>query len=131
MSRVFAYRKNQGNATPDGFRAIKVSLGADKQLLLALCRLPREDVGTKEEDLDGLARRLARRDAGVVFRHRDLGGWSGGRDRDGGGFLGSFHYRLIEILQVWFVCECLCVEGRLLEIRLGEEGEEGKDGMLR
>ena len=91
-SRVFAYRKDQGNTTPDSLRAIKASLGAEKQLLLALCRLPRENVGTKEEDLDGLAGRQARSDSGVVFRDGDLGSGYGGRDRNSRGFLGSFHY---------------------------------------
>ena len=66
--RVPAYRKDEGNATPDRFRTVKVSLGADEQLLLALCRLPRENGGTEEEDLDGLASRQARRHSGVVFR---------------------------------------------------------------
>ena len=47
------YRKDERNTTPDSFGAIKVSLGADEQILLALCSLPRKDISTKKEDLDG------------------------------------------------------------------------------
>ena len=62
-----AYRKDQGNPTPHRFGAVQVGLGADEQILLALCRLPGENGGAEEKDLDGLAGGQARRDFGVVF----------------------------------------------------------------
>lgn len=86
-----AYRKDERNATSDSFRTVKVSFGADEQVLLALGSLPREDGSAKEENLDGLARRQACRDSGVVFGDGDLRGRYGGRDGDSGGFLGAFH----------------------------------------
>ena len=105
-----------------------MSLGADKQLLLALCRLPREHVGAKEEDLDRLASRQARGEGGVGFRDGDLGGGHGGRDRDGGGFLGSFHNcSFVECLQIGlYACVCMCTlerRGKVDGIRGSQESE--------
>ena len=83
--------KDQGYPTADRFRPIKTSFGANKQILFALCRLPREDGRAEKEDLDRLAGRQACSHSGVVVGDGDLRGRYGGRDGDGGRFLGSLH----------------------------------------
>ena len=49
------HRKDERDATSDGFGAIKVSLGAEKEVFFAVGRLPRHDGSTIEENLDRLA----------------------------------------------------------------------------
>lgn len=64
---ALSYRKHQRDPTPDSLRTIKVSLGAHKQILRSLGRLPRENGSAEEEDLDRLACGQARSDPSVVL----------------------------------------------------------------
>ncbi len=68
-----------------------MSLGTQKEILLAIGGLPGDYSRAMKQNLDSFARRQTRSDARVILRNRDLRGSCDGRDGNGAGFLRTLH----------------------------------------
>ena len=86
-----AYRKNEGNAASYWLGSVQTSLGAKEKVLLAICRLPRDDSSAMKEDLYPLTGGQVRSDAVIVVRDGHLRRWEKGRHWDSRRFLRALH----------------------------------------
>ena len=68
-----------------------MSLGAKEKVLLAICRLPRDDCSAMKEDLNTLTGGQVRSDAVIVIRDGYLRRWQKGRHWDSRRFLRALH----------------------------------------
>ena len=86
-----AYRKNERNAASYWLGSVQMSLGAKEKVLLAICRLPRDDSSAMKEDLNTLTGGQVRSDAVIVIRDGYLRRWQKGRHWDSMRFLRALH----------------------------------------